>query len=528
VLTPAEELGLSGLNLASRVRQAFYNLPPAVIRDLIEQVRTECARQHVMYLRDGQLETIHVLACPLTVLADQLAYLHYVTLIILNALKRLPDLYFQDFAVRDILRLSPGEEAWLWDCWGPSQREHNPVFGRLDAMVDFTSPMWKDSLRFVEPNLSGVGGLHLIPTSEQILANVVLPVLREQDRELRLHVGQDIRELLMQEVLDHAEAIGRPLRTLCFVEPRYAGSGPDEQEALGRYFHERHGLRVLHADPSELRLEGSEVLNEGQVIDLAYRDYPVWDLIELERSGVDVSPMKTLFRQNRIISSITAELDQKSCWEVLTDPVLTAKYYYADERQVFRRHVLWTRVLSDRHVSLPDGTMGPLLHYVRHEQESLVLKPNRAFGGEGVVLGHLVDRQTWEAAVDQALADTDPWVVQQLASIPVSEFPVIGPEGAVVVEPFYTVMGFAPTKYGVALLGRASQKQVVNVAQRGGMCGVMVGQAPGRLVGPGQTALAPASEDGQRQERAASDMPAARTAQTPSPTAQSNKKEKAE
>jgi len=52
------------------------------------------------------------------------------------------------------------------------------------------------------------------------------------------------------------------------------------------------------------------------------------------------------------------------------------------------------------------------------------------------------------------------------------------------VEPFYTVMGFAPTKYGLAVLGRASQKQVVNVAQRGGMCGVLIGRPIGRLQGP--------------------------------------------
>ena len=40
-------------------------------------------------------------------------------------------------------------------------------------------------------------------------------------------------------------------------------------------------------------------------------------------------------------------------------------------------------------------------------------------------------------------------------------------------------------EYGLAILGRASQKQVVNVAQRGGMCSVMVGRAPVRLIGPG-------------------------------------------
>src|SRR5262245_22930424 len=221
----------------------------------------------------------------------------------------------QDFAAREILRLTPGEEEWLWKYWGPSQRENTPIFGRLDAMIDFTSPMWKDSLRFVEPNLSGIGGLHLIPTSEQIIADVVLPALHAVDPKLQLEVGTDVRELLMQEALDHLEVLGRKGRHVCFVEPKYAGSGPDEQEAPAKFYHDRYGLRVLHADPSELRVADGEVYYNDAVIDLAYRDFPVWDLIALEEEGVNVEPMRLLFRENRVISSIAAELDQKSCWE---------------------------------------------------------------------------------------------------------------------------------------------------------------------------------------------------------------------
>jgi uncharacterized protein YndB with AHSA1/START domain len=301
-------------------------------------------------------------------------------------------------------------------------------------------------------------------------------------------VGKDIRELLMQEVLDHLEFLGRPARNVCFVEPKYAGSGPDEQEALAQYFHERYGMKIMHADPAELSLRGDEVYYEGDVVDLAYRDYPVADLLDLERAGQDVEPMRALFRQNRMISSITAELDQKSCWEALTDPELALKYFNADERQVFRRHVLWTRLLADRRTQLPDGQVGSLLDYVRKEHELLVLKPNRDFGGHGVTLGHLLTQAEWEAEIEKALADKERWVVQKTASIPVSEFPVLGPDGKLHVEPFYVVMGFAATRYGLAVLGRASQKQVVNVAQRGGMCGVFIGHAPGRLVGPGPAA----------------------------------------
>jgi hypothetical protein len=312
-----------------------------------------------------------------------------------------------------------------------------------------------------------------------------LPVLRELDRDVNLELGRDVRELLMQEILDHFQALGRPGQNICFVEPKYAGSGPDDQEEIARYFHDMYGTRIMHADPVELTLEDGEVRYQGEVVDLAYRDYSVYDLLELKKQGADIEPMHTLFGQNRVISSITAELDQKSCWEVFTDGRFS-KYFSGDERQAFRRHILWTRIVSDRRTTLPDGKRAELMPFARKEQEHLVLKPNRSYGGDRVTIGHLVSRGDWEAELERALADPARFVVQELASIPVSEFPVIDPQGHVNFEPFYTVMGFAATKYGLSTLGRASQKQVVNVALRGGICGVMQGRPPTKLHGPRQ------------------------------------------
>src|SRR5262245_28748301 len=451
----------------------------------MQRVREESARRHLVYLRDGQADVVGLFPLPLTALPDQLSYLHYVSLTVQNALKRLPEIYFQDFAVREALRLPAEEEAWLLECWGPSQRENNPIFGRLDAVIDFTSPMWKNSLRFMEPNMSGIGGLYLVPTAERVIGELVLPQLAAQDGDLHLELPSDIRELLMQAIREHLEAIGRPAKNICFVEAKYVGSGIDEQEDLARYFHDQYGLKVMHADPRELTIQGDEVMYARDVVDLAYRDYGVADLLMLSRLGADVTPMRSLFRQNRVISSIAAELDQKSCWEVLTDPRIAERHFSSDERQVFRRHVLWTRIVSDRHTTTPDGRERDLLEFARKERETLVLKPNRAYGGEGVLIGPAVSQAEWDAALDTALKDPNRWVVQQLASIPVSEFPVVGPDGRVHSEPFHVVMGFAPTQYGVAILGRASQKQVVNVAQRGGMCVVFIGRHSGRLHGQG-------------------------------------------
>src|SRR5262249_3212153 len=156
----------------------------------------------------------------------------------------------------------------------------------------------------VEPNLSGIGGLHLVPTAEQILADLVLPILQDGDHRLQLTIGQDMRELLLQEMLDHAQAIGRSGRQICFIEPKYVGSGLDEQSALAEYFRARYGLVTFHADPAELSLRQGEVYCDGELVDIAYRDYPVCDLIELGQKGTNIEPMRALFRQNRIISSI--------------------------------------------------------------------------------------------------------------------------------------------------------------------------------------------------------------------------------
>lgn len=488
ILSPADERGLIGTTLDAQLRRAFAQLSPPEMQEVVAQIRAECLRRKIIYMRDGEADVIPLMMRPTGVLPDQLGYMHFVALTLINALKRLPDLYIQDFSVRHVVPLTSPEEKWLWDNWGPDHRENNPVFGRLDAVVDLTSPMWKDSLHFLEPNLSGVGGIHLIPSCEQLLADVVVPILQRHDAHLRLEPGQDLRDLFMREVLDHLEAIGRLGGNVCFVEPKYSGDGPVEQEALAEYYRLEHGLTIMHADPSELYLLDNEVLYNGRRVDVVYRDYEIRDLLDEEAEGVDIAPMRALFRGNRVVSSLAGDFDHKSCWEILTDPQFTQKYFSADERQVFRRHVMWTRVLTDRRTTLADGETVNLLEYVRKEHDILVLKPNRSYGGDRIIIGSTVNQSEWEAAIEEAVASAqtgeEQWVVQRLARIPVYEFPVLAEDGHHSFEPFYTVFGLAPTKYGLSLLGRASQKMVVNVAQRGGLCSALVGRPSVRLVGP--------------------------------------------
>jgi uncharacterized circularly permuted ATP-grasp superfamily protein len=176
-----------------------------------------------------------------------------------------------------------------------------------------------------------------------------------------------------------------------------------------------------------------------------------------------------------MVSSMAGDFDHKSSFEIFTDPRF-AGHFTMDERNVFRRHVLWTRVLRPARTTEPLGELVDLLEFVRENREILVIKPNRAYGGEDVIIGPSTKQGDWEAAIERAVNEPGAWVAQRLGRIAVYEFPVLAENSEIMTTPFYVVFGFAPTKYGLAVLGRASQKQVVNVAQRGGMLAVLVGK----------------------------------------------------
>ena len=483
MLTPVAEAGRIARALTERTRAAFAAVGDAELRELVAAIEVGARAAHLVYAHDDLVDSVRIMPMPMLALPDQLSYARTVTVTLHRALKRLPDLYFADAEVRRTLELPAEEESWLREFWTPATRETNTVFGRHDAVCDFSALDWNRSLWFVEPNMSGIGGLHMAPSADHVLARTVLPVLHRIDPELQLETAQDIRGLLIQELIDHLDSVGKRGNSICLIEPKYASSGPDEQAELARYVHHHFGYTVWHADPGELELVGDEVRYRGHAIDLAYRDYGVPDLLDAAAEGVDIAPMRALFAQNRMVSSIAAELDQKSCFEVFTDPVLLDRHFDSDERRLFRRHLPWTRLLGERSTTLPDLRTAELLPFVASARERLVIKPNRSYGGTGVLVGAATAPADWDAAIERAIRDSDRWVVQLAVPLPVMDFPIVDPDGRVHGESFFVVLGFTPSTYGMATTGRASQQRVVNVAKQGGICVVVIAHAPGRLVG---------------------------------------------
>ena len=501
MLSPAESVGLFGTTLDNRIRKAAQRVGDGTLARIADRLRIDAQANAVVYERDGVEEPVRIMLRPLLAMPEQLNYVDHVCLKLAEALKRIPALYLEDEHVRKVLAITPEEDQWLRDIWTPRHQHLNPMYSRLDAVCDFTSAGWQESLLFLEPNLSGVGGIHYAPLAEQLVMRDVVPTLLAQDPELDIELPRDQRDLFLQVLIDHARAIGRKNFRLCLVEPKYSHDGPNEQSILKQYLSERHNLTIVHADPTELRIEGDEVYYEDVQIDVAYRDYETRDLVALEKEiGKPLEAMRLLFRQNRVVSSMVGDFDHKSCWELMTDETVASRLFTAEERRLFRRHVLWTRIVGDRRTTLPHGKEGQLLDFARKNRERLVLKPNRGYGGKGVHLGSATEPNEWNQLIEEAAACyTDPeksWVLQSVARLPVHEFPVVGPGGTVFEEPFYAVMGFATTENGLGILCRVSQKQVVNVAQHGGLAVVLTARPPRELKMPRRT---PVRADGAEQ-----------------------------
>ncbi len=473
-LSPSDERGLKGLSLDSQLRRAFFDMPASTIWRLAQAVPEAARALGLTYFREGQEETINVLLRPTGLLTEQMNYYHTVSNVLLEALKRIPDMYLENPEIRKIVPLDPDHEALLRETWTPNHRASHCVFGRLDAMADFISPSWKDSLEFVEPNLVGVGGIILVPAAERVIMDLVWPALKRVAPELRLEAGEDLRGLFLRELQDHLEAIGRPGGTIALADPKYSGDGPSELGLLADYFGQQ-GIRAHYVDPTELTYSGDEVRYEGEQIDVVYRDYETRDFLDLAEIGGDPAVPRALFSRNQMVSSMAGDFDHKSAFEIFTDPRFSS-FFTPGERQLLRRHILWTRVLGDRKTADYHGDEVDLPAFTRAHRDTLVIKPNRSYGGDRVLIGPATPDAEWDAAIDTAVNEPGEWVTQKMARVAAYEFPVTQRDKSLAVEPFYVVFGFAPTKYGTGVLGRASQKQVVNVAQRGGIVVVLLGR----------------------------------------------------
>ena len=457
--------------LANSIADLFRHIPPDAITNLYEQVREAAKLRGMDYEEeDGGLRIINLFLRPRLIDEAQRDYFYKVCMQMNSAFDKLFVLRNQRPELRDILPLPAEEQKWF-DLVNTNRDIPLTNFSRWDANADFSGLNWKGQFHFFEVNGVGVGGIHYSPVVESIVYDIVLPQLQKVDPDLVLEKNDDARDLLLGQLAVLAKAIGRSKPHLGFLVDMRCVGGPNEFPKLAQYAKNK-GFEAVCCDPRDLYLKKGEIYHQNFRIDLLYRDTTLSEFIEMERDGEDLDALRGGFTNHQIVSSLGGELDHKSCFEIFSSPQYH-RWFTPAQRRFFKRHVLWTRLMQETYTSDHKENKVDLVKYVRLRQNRLMLKPNRGFGGEGILVGEKTTRKDWHKAIQRALTEKGEWVVQRKVNVHSKKFPLLSDSGKLREDKLNVVCGFIATPLGLAILGRASRGQIVNVARGGGMTAIL-------------------------------------------------------
>jgi hypothetical protein len=444
----------------------FRRLSRRSLIDRLHAMRALAEVRGVHYLDDaGRARTIDIALKPWVLTNEQLLRFHRVAMQMADALLRVAHLYGRLEAVREIVQFDPARESWMRLAAHPRSRPL-AVIGRLDSTAIYDHGRWRADFRMLEPNAVGVGGVYYAPAACSITMDVVGDLLTRALPGRAITATPDPRRLLIGELRAVARRLRRPLRRVALIENTDFTTGTDEFRELAEDLAGR-GLQAVVVDPRQLRLVRGRVTADGLPVDLLYRDSELSEFVAMEAGGRRLTALRRAIAEGRLISGLTWEFDQKSVWEVFTDARF-ARYFSADQRALFREHLLWTRVVRERRTADPSGREIDLLPFIKHHRERLVLKPSTMFGGEGVVIGLTVRQGVWERELARALRSREGYVVQQVARIPTDAVPRLTTSGVQWGERC-VVSGFFFSSSGIGLVGRFSGLPVVNVSRGGGL-----------------------------------------------------------
>jgi hypothetical protein len=465
-------------NGAEELNAKLLALGKTRLQEIAQQIVHDGFARAITIENDGVKQPIALTLRPRLLNLTCRGYVHHVTWHIRMGLRRLSRILRDDPRAREILPLSAIEDDWLQRYRRTDLRFGNKrgerIICRLDALARFDGSGWQKTLKFLEPNVVGIGGMRYSPNAEEVMLDRVVPALTDADDEMALEHNFDPRALLMDDLLEHARALGVSEKpTIAFVDDKSLYKHGGEFSHLVPYLNQL-GHSCIYADPRELELSSEgHVVCEGRRVHVMYRFLEIRELADIEAAGHDLRAMHAAFAQGMVVPTAGGDLEHKSSFEVLTNPLFRAGFT-SEQLAVFKAHVLWTRLLFERKTTGPDGTELDLVRHAREHKERLVLKPNRAYGGEGVVIGECAGESEWQGAIDAAMREPKSHVVQELSPPDIERFPQINAGGDVELVPLFAAVGFFPGRKGLGVFGRVSKNRVVNIHAGGGISPFLV------------------------------------------------------
>ena len=453
------------------VQQLFRELPSSKINRLAREVNRLAKLHGLTYTDDeGKTALINLTLRPRLIHVKIEKALWRAIRILDLAFQKVASLYVKDPSLHELFPFSPREREWL-SCLQKPGCVPGRLATRWDANTTFSDDEWSEGYSFFEVNGVGVGGMWYGPAASEVALKTVVRELRKLDVRFRPVTTQSMGLLLLGLLQTQRKKLRRTRGAIALAMEQASGSNFIEFERLAKLYG-KLGHTTLVIEPTDLQLKNGELFARDKKIDIVYRDTTLSELCYLEEKGYDMNALREAFHRGQVVSSLEGEFDHKSVFELFTSPE-HAHAFTKKECELFRRHVLWTRLLSERKTINPKGKRIDLIPFTLKNQDGLVLKPNRLYGGKGIVFGCEVNRASWHKKIESALQEPGDWVIQQLGKLRKKSF--FSPLNQKARQKnYYVVSGFFATEKGLGMVGRMSERTIVNVARRGGLTPILL------------------------------------------------------
>jgi uncharacterized circularly permuted ATP-grasp superfamily protein len=361
-------------------------------------------------------------------------------------------------------------DASLFDAVGLSEDERRlvrlePGYARASTASRLDGFLLPGDLWFAEYNAESPAGLGYAETLAGIFDELpVMARFRERFEATYFRLSDAILDALVASYREWGGAASPP--TVLIVDFRGVPTW-SEFEILQERF-EARGVPTVVADPRDLVYDRGRLMAGGRTIDLVYRRVLINDILAHQN---DCAALVGAYADRAVCVANTFRCKiphKKAFFAVLTDEQ-HEHLLSADERELVRSHVPWTRLVAPGRTTI-DGRAIDLLEHLRHNREHFVIKPNDEFGGAGVVLGWESDETGWNAAIDAAVArGPGTWVAQRRIPVRREVFPMVETPHAVVMRDM--LVDLAPYIFRGRVAGfltRLSSTGLANVTSGGG------------------------------------------------------------
>jgi glutathionylspermidine synthase len=337
---------------------------------------------------------------------------------------------------------------------------HPTITARLDAFV------YGDEVKFVEYNAENPSSLPDQEGLNQLLFEV--RALQALARHYRLRQFDPVAAMLEALLSTYQEWGGKGAPNVAIVD--WADLPTANEFFLLRNYFASRGVPTIICTPDELEYTGGRLRRGDFRIDLVYKRVVIHEFLARYE---EAHPLTQAYINHHVclVNPFRCKiLHKKAGFELLTDEAHES-WFTSTEREVIRRTVPWTRMVTEKR-TLYRGQAIDLLPYLRKHRSNFILKPNDDYGGHGIFLGHRLSEAEWDDKLAAAL-DQD-FVVQEIVTLRTEEFPVFD-EQQWSLQPMYVDTNpfiFRGRVEGAMV--RLSDSPIVNVTSGGGETGFFV------------------------------------------------------